>query len=219
MNENRPPYIEFERRSVEDRQASIASGAYTTKEVDFIIIVPAGSEGKTRIEQVYTEWLAKIKPQTGSLGGVDGHYMAASRFPAEWVEKIQTQHKLWKEGLSLDVEGTPLRNWPVLSPGQLKACVDLHLLSVEMLADAADDTVERLGMGGFNLRQRARDWVAQSKGSGPQLAAQLEAARAESAAKDVRLKSLEEQVNALQGQLGALLRKEGQGKKEAGMLT
>lgn len=214
MQENRPPYIEFERRLVEDRQKSLEQGIYVAKEVDFIIIVPAGSEGKTRSEQVYSEWLAKIRPQTGAIGGVDGHYMAASRFPADWVQKIENQYRLWKQGEEMEVEGTPLRNWPVISPGQLKMCTELHILSVEMLASAADDTIERLGMGGFNLRQRARDWVSQANDKGLQNAAQLEAARAELAAKDVRLKSLEEQVRVLQGQLSQLLSQTKQEGKE-----
>lgn len=203
--ENRPPYVEFETRAVEDRAATIAAGVYQTKDVDFITIVPAGSGGKSKIEQEYTNWLAKIKPRTGSISGADGHYVQESRFPVDWVEKIERMYSLWKQGEMMEVDGTPLKNWPVVSPTQLKICLDMHLLSVEMLADAADDTVTSLGMGGVALRQRARDWLKQASGDGPKLLAQLEAVKAESAAKDVRLKSLEEQIQALQTQMLSLV--------------
>jgi hypothetical protein len=204
QQENRPPYVEFETKAVEDRAATIASGVYQTKDVDFIIIVPAGSEGKSRIVQEYADWLAKIKPRTGAISGPDGHYLQQSRFPPDWVEKIERMHSLWKKGEMMEVEGTPMKNWPVVSPAQLKVCLDMHLMSVEMLADAADDTVTSLGMGGIALRQRARDWLKQSIGDVPKLLSQLESAKIDAASKEVRMKSLEEQLAAVQSQLLSL---------------
>ena len=39
----RPPYVQFEMRAVEDRQASIDAGHYVAKDVAYAIITPAGS--------------------------------------------------------------------------------------------------------------------------------------------------------------------------------
>jgi len=205
VNDVRPPYVEFQMRAVEDRSESLKQGRYMTKDVPFIILVPHGSEGKQRIEQEYEVWLQKIKPMTGPKGGsYDGHYEVASRFNPDWVQKIETQFRLWKEGEQFEVEGTHLRNWPAISPAQLKNCLDMHLLTVEQLANAADDTVERLGMGGYTLRQRARDWLAAQGGGSAKTAIEMENLRAEVASRDVTISSMKEQLEALQRQINAL---------------
>ena len=142
---------------------------------------------------------------TGPKGGsYDGHYEVASRFNPDWVQKIETQFRLWKEGEQFEVEGTHLRNWPAISPAQLKNCLDMHLLTVEQLANAADDTVERLGMGGYTLRQRARDWLAAQGGGSAKTAIEMENLRAEVASRDVTISSMKEQLEALQRQINAL---------------
>lgn len=205
VNDVRPPYVEFQMRAVEDRSESLKQGRYMTKDVPFIILVPHGSEGKQRIEQEYEVWLQKIKPMTGPKGGsYDGHYEVASRFNPDWVQKIETQFRLWKEGEQFEVEGTHLRNWPAISPAQLKNCLDMHLLTAEQLANAADDTVERLGMGGYTLRQRARDWLAAQGGGSAKTAIEMENLRAEVASRDVTISSMKEQLEALQRQINAL---------------
>lgn len=208
VEEFRPPYIEFQRRSVEDRAASIRDGVYRSKEVDFIVIVPHGSEGKTRIEQEYETWLVKTKQLTGAIGGADGLYVQKSRFPQEWLDKIEAAYARWKKGEDMEVEGTPIKNWPVLSPGQVKTCLEMHIQSVEQLAAASDEAVHSLGMGWMGLRQRARDWIKAQQGEAGKLSAQLEASKVELAGKEARIKQLEEQVKALTAKIEEILQKE-----------
>lgn len=201
-NENRPPFVSFEVRAVEDRAESLKAGVYMTRDVDFIRIVPSGSEGKTVLEYNYEEWLARTKPQTGEFrasgASADTPAMGASRFPIEWLRRIEQEYAAWKEGRELPVEGTPIRNWPVIGPSALKNCEAMHIRSVEELAHAADDTVASLGMGGVILRQRARDWLAAKHGDAGALSAKLEAVTAEAQAKDDRIKSLEQRLAALE---------------------
>lgn len=212
INDTRPPYIEFQRRAVEDRTRTLETGVYSTKDVDFIIIVPHGSEGKTRIEQEYTMWLQKIKPQTGPRGGQwDGHYEVASRFAPEWVVQIETSYEKWKKGEDMDVEGIPLKNWPAISPGQLRSCLDMHLQTVEALSHASDDAIERLGMGGYNLRQRARDFLESSISGSMKLSGELAALRSENKAKEERVASLEGQLASLQAQMALLSDQQAKG--------
>lgn len=205
LNDSRPPYIEFQRRAVEDRSKSLEAGVYMTKDVDFIIIVPHGSEGRTRIEQEYVLWLAKMKPLTGPKGsGFDGHHEINSRFAPDWVAKIQEAYEKWKKGEDMDVEGTPLKNWPAISPGQIRTCLDMHLQTIEGLAHAADDTVERIGMGGYTLRQRARDWL-DSIANGPgKTGAELEQLRVENSDMKEKNQKLEAQMVGMQAQIDAL---------------
>lgn len=202
--EHRPPYIEFERRPVEDRNASIAQGVYVSKDVDYITIVPHGSEGKTKIEQVYSEWLAKTRQQTGPRGGADGVYMQNSRFDQDWLQRIENMYEAWRKGEYMEVEGIPIKAWPVASPAQIKACLGLHILSVEQLANATDEMAASLGMGGIGLRQRARDYLAAQKDPSNKISAALEAAKAEAERKDERIKALEDQLAALSTQMKAL---------------
>lgn len=200
ISENRPPYVEFKRVSVEDRAATIAAGVYKTKEVDYIVLVPHGSEGKIRVEKEYALWLHGVEPHTSALPFEQG----PSRFPREWVEKIKAAYSAWKKGEDLAIEGTPLKNWPVCSPGMAKIFNDLHVYSVEELAVASDDLLERVGMGAIPLRQRARDWVAAAGGETAKLTARLEVSEQANKDKDVRIASLEEQLKLLQGQVALL---------------
>jgi hypothetical protein len=179
VQQARPPFIRFEVRPIEDRAASITAGYYVTKDVDFIILVPHGSEGKQSIEQPYGDWLKKIKPLAGgdlmpSNASFDTPAMAAARFPAEWLEKIEAGYKAWKEGRELPIEGTPLDNWPVLSPSQRINAKQMHLLTVEDLAAASDEACQSVGIGGITLRQRARDWLEAKKADPAKIAAQME---------------------------------------------
>lgn len=203
-NEHRPPYVDFERRAVEDRSASIAQGVYVSKDVDYITIVPHGSEGKTKIEQVYDEWLAKTRTQTGPRGGSDGVYMQNSRFDPEWLQKIENMYEAWRKGEYMEVEGVPIKAWPVASPAQVKACLGLHILSVEQLAHATDEMAAALGMGGIGLRQRARDYLAAQTDPSNKVSAALEAAKIEAERKDERIKALEDQLATLASQMKAL---------------
>lgn len=196
----RKPFVRFEVRSVEDRAASVEKGFYCTKDVDFIIIIPHGSEGKTVLEYEYSEWLARSRPTQNYLApgaGADTPLVMASRFPADWVKEIEAGYQAWKEGRELPLEGTPLLNWPVVNPAMRNVCIGLHIRTVEELAVATDDTIERLGMGAVHLRQRARDWLGAQGAAGGPLAAELEKLREENRAKDVRLESLEAQLKTL----------------------
>ena len=120
--------------------------------------------------------------------------MSASRFPSAWVERIEKAFEAWKAGVTLDIEGTPLRNWPVITRSQLANCEGLHLYAIEDLATASDDTIERLGMGGRALQARARDWLKATGLDSAPLTAELSQLR-------VRIADLEAERNELKAQL------------------
>lgn len=212
----RPPYVSFERRAVEDRAASLQTGCYRTREVDFIIIVPHGAAGHTKLEYEYESWLARVKAQSGGIAGPDGLSVQSSRFPLEWIEKIQAQYELWRKGQSLELDGTPVRNWPVLSPGQVQTCIDMHILTVEELAQASDEAIARMGMGWVALRERARDWVRMSKSPEAKVGAELELLRAEVRAKEARIQMLERELAALKAREDAANRDRQSRLQEAG---
>ncbi len=212
MSEIRPPFVSFEMRAVEDRAASIREGHLVLRDVPFICLIPHGSEGRTKIEQQYGEWLAKIKTVRGDVrasgAGSDTPAMSESRFPSSWIERIEKAFEAWRAGVTLDIEGTPLRNWPVITRSQLANCESLHLYAIEDLATAADDAIERLGMGGRALQARARDWLQASSNDTAPLMAELDQLR-------VRITDLEAERDELKAQLSARAREAAEAKVEA----
>jgi hypothetical protein len=188
--ENRPPYVDFEMRAVEDREASIVAGTYIAKDVPFAIITPAGSRDK--IEKEASLWFAQIKQQTSE-----------GRFPQAWLDAYNSAFKAWQEGQEIPTEGFPIRNWSVLSPGQVKMLIGLNIRTVEDLAAASDDVLDRIGIGARSLKQKAKDFF--SVGDANKASAEVNALRAERDGLKLdndkllaEIKNLREQVQALQ---------------------
>lgn len=151
----RPPYVSFEVQAVEDRQASIEAGHYVAKDVVYAIVTPAGS--KDRIPRVASEWLAMLAEQ-----------VQQQRFPGEWLNAFREAYKAFCEGREAPLNGTALRDWPVISPAQLQQLLNFSVRTVEDLAVANEETLSRLGMGGRALKQKAIEWLDASKGIGAQ---------------------------------------------------
>jgi hypothetical protein len=151
--EARPPYVVFETRPVEDRAASIEKGHYVTKDVDVAIITPMGS--KDRTERIVTEWFAQLQQQ-----------VAEGRFPREWRTEFMAAHAAWKEGRELPLSGTPILTWPVASPAQVKSLLDAKVRTVEDLAQANEETIAMLGMGGRALKDKAVSWLQSANSTG-----------------------------------------------------
>lgn len=151
----RPPYVSFEVQAVEDRQASIEQGHYVAKDVVYAIVTPAGS--KDRIPRVASEWLTMLAEQ-----------VQQQRFPGEWLNAYREAYKAFCEGREAPLNGTPVRDWPSISPAQLQQLLNFSVRTVEDLAVANEETLSRLGMGGRALKQKAIEWLDASKGIGAQ---------------------------------------------------
>lgn len=190
--ENRPSYVTFELRAVEDRQASIEQGHYVVRDVPFAIVTPQGS--KDRIERVADEWFAQLERQ-----------VADNRFPREWLQAYKAAFADWKAGNEPAADGTDLRNWPALSPAMLKACRELRLRTVEDIAMMNEESIARLGMGARSLKTRAQEWLAsaESLGKPSEAIAALKAAN-----EDLKLRneSLETRLAELEAKLAEPVR-------------
>lgn len=142
----RPPYIEFEQRAVEDRDATIKAGHIVYKDVDFVISRQIGSVNT--VEKIATEWLA------------DQQNLAdKNRIPREWLDHYRKRYDEYKQGLEPSVNGTALRLWPAISKADVENCVRLKILTVEDLAQINDDTMRLLGMGARALQQKAQAYL------------------------------------------------------------
>jgi len=168
-----PPYVRFENLPVEDRTASIEAGHPVYKDVAFAFVTVKGERDTLKIEA--ETWLANLKRRA------DGELV-----PVSWVEHFQKLYDYWKKSEAVPESGTPLKNWPGVSPAQLKTLLELHVLTVEDLATLTDEGLKRVGMGGVVLRDKARAFLQSSdtNKASEQIAAlkaELEALRAEHA--------------------------------------
>lgn len=189
--EARPPYVRFERKAVEDRAATLESGQFKTKDVDFAMITPRGS--KDRLEQVVSEWFDKLTNEVQS-----------ERYPLAWFQHHQQAYAAWAKGEAMPEVGTPIKTWPALSPSQVRTCLDLHLTTVEDLASANEEIVMRLGLGGRSLVQRAAQWLDTAKNVG-KVAEQTAALKAEKEDLQAQVARLTADMQALEAKLAPFL--------------
>jgi hypothetical protein len=151
--EDRPPFIKFEVRPHEDRNASIEAGHYVAVDVDYAVITPAGS--KDEIPRIFNEWIEQL-----TQGIRDG------RFKPEYVQAIKGMYEAWKEGLEIPVDGTPIRGWTVLGPSDQENIIAARIRTVEDLAEANEQTLMSLGVGSRVMKQKAQAWLDSSNSNG-----------------------------------------------------
>lgn len=192
--EDRPPYITFGVKAEEDRAASIAAGGYRAKDVHYVYITPQGS--KDRIERVVADWFAHLRAE-----------VKQQRFREDWLDKYEKAYERWKAGQENPLEGTSVKNWPVLSPSQVLLLQELHVLTIEDMARANEETIGRIGMGGRALKQQAETWLESQNSSGKisqemsRLVVENEALKASNELLAANLAQLNATVKALQDSL------------------
>lgn len=158
MMQERLPYVRFETRAVEDREASVREGRYMVKNTDFVIIQPAGA--KDTIEKPAAEWLQTFNhPSRMQIGA-----------------QYRAMFDAWKSGNEIPEVGTPIKTWPVISPAEATNIINANVRTVEDLADANEQSLMRIGMGARALKQKAQAWLDAAKDTG-KAAAELDALR------------------------------------------
>lgn len=185
----RPPYVEFETRTEEDRDATIKEGKFVAKEVDWAIIRALGS--KDTVEKNATEWLEHIE-----------HQARNGAYPREWAKFFREQYTEWKNGGDpTKVNGMHVRNWASISRAQAEGLIAAGVFSVEDLAVANEQALQRIGMGARALQERARAWLESATGN--KAAEELAALRVKTAQQDETIATLTARVNELAAALEA----------------
>jgi hypothetical protein len=195
----KPPYVQFELRAVEDRSGSTEAGHYKAKDVIFAIVTPSGT--RDRLEKEAEEWLRGIEE------GVK-----QERIPSEWLRAYRHALQMFKESHENPEFGTPVKDWPSISPAQVRMLMDINLRTVEDLAAANEEALARIGMGARALKAKAQAWLDSSAGQG-KLASELESLRTKNAELAARDKERDEQLKTLQAQVEALQKAGDSGKK------
>ena len=151
--EERPAFVRFERKSVENKFASIERGSYVGTDIDFALVTPPYS--RDVFPKKALEWLAQ-NDRDAELG----------RMPKEWADRYRKMYEAWKAGQEMPLEGTPIKDWGVLSPTQREILLRANVLTVEDLAAINDEGMRRFGMGAGELKSKASAWLRTIKDKG-----------------------------------------------------
>jgi hypothetical protein len=130
-------YVTFYKRAVEIADETAAQGRPIYRECDFVrIMVPGNS--LSEIDTIARE----------------DH---KNRFPVQWARYINTQGEASQE------QGTPIKEWPLVSVSQAEELRGLKFYTVESIANASDLTVQKIGMvagmSPYEFRNKAKAFL------------------------------------------------------------
>lgn len=173
--------VTFYKRSMKQEDESIAAGRPIFKEFDFVRICVPGDN------------LTEIDTYANN-----GH---KSRFPRQWMHyqnQVAGQEQLI---------GTPIEEWTIISRSQADELKGIKFHTVDSIADASDQQIQRIGMiagmSPFAFRDKAKAFLnlAEKVGDVNQREAELEKLRQENEAlrleSDAKLAKQQAQIDAL----------------------
>ena len=153
-DEDRAAYVRFERIAVKDNEASLKDGFYKSKDQDMIYVTPPYSKD---------EYTSKVDVFFQKKEGD----VRSGRIPQKHLELWKEAYAHWRKGQEPPLDGTDVRNWAVISPAQAKNMISAGCRTIEDLAQANDEALRRLGMGGNDLKNKAKAWLQAAKDHGP----------------------------------------------------
>lgn len=179
----RPAYVRFEKRAIQDKQASLVTGHFVSKDVDYILVTPPYSRDciEKSAEKFFQQKMVDVKK---------------GRVPQAHFDYWKRAYEAWKEGQEAPVDGSPLRDWNGISPSQFKNLQAAGCRTIEDVAQMNDEGIRRVGMGAANLKNRARLWLQAAKDHGP-LVGELADLKRENEQLSGAVESLRQQVQRL----------------------
>lgn len=136
-------FVEFFHKPVEDKKATLEAGRIVYKDEEWANIHKRGELGHVVPMPV------KMLKQDSTL----------------WPFVAQ-QYEGWKAGLDPEIEGTPLKAWPHITPAFLRNCEAVNVFNVESLANLPDGALRHIGPGAIDLRNKARAYLNASNDIG-----------------------------------------------------
>ena len=143
------PFIKFYREAQMDKQASETLGRRVTKDVNMVQIVPKG--GSLVLEKTPEEWIQQLKNKSIN--------QSHDAYPLDWINQIELAYEAWKKGFEAPLNGTSVKEWAYLSPAQAENFINLHILTVEDVAEMTEEAMSNFGMGSRTLREKAREYL------------------------------------------------------------
>lgn len=114
------------------------------------------------VEEVH--WVEYVKK--GSNGSTNRELVRRiQKFEPAIFDVIEPYYNAWLKGQEEPVTGTPFGAWPGCNPAQAERFKSMHVRTVEDVAGMNDADMDRFGMGGRLLRDRARAFIEAKRGS------------------------------------------------------
>ncbi|MBN9410835.1 MAG: hypothetical protein J0H69_16940 [Burkholderiales bacterium] len=141
------PHIRFETEVKETRDED---GHIMRKNVYFAHVTPAG--GKDVVVKDAEQWLLELKEKAMVRGAFD---QAAAEYE-QWHAKVKAAFEQYKAGEEMTTEGTPLRASLAFTKAEIAQAESVKIFSIEDLAEANEEAISRMGMGGRGLKIKAQ---------------------------------------------------------------
>jgi len=182
--------VRFYKRSVHQEQESMDAGRPIFKDFDFVQICVAGD----------------------SLTEIDTYALAShrTRFPIQWANYMNRQGANDEE-----VVGTPVTEWPLVSKSQAEELRAMKFQTVESIANASDQQLQRMGMAAgmspFAFRDKAKAFLnlATNAAETDKREQEINALKEELAKKDLETAKIKAETDAklaqMQDQMAAIL--------------
>ena len=127
-----------------------AEGHTHYKDVIIATITPQG--GTDNLVKNAEEWLKELRNKSMTRSGFDD----ASIFYAEWYDHFSKAFEYHKKGLEGPLNGTDLKLFKTFTPAELKNCAASNIFTVEELANCNEQFIQRVGMGGRVMKNKAQ---------------------------------------------------------------
>jgi len=143
-------YVKFYRQWVRNNFKSKAEGVEVGDQQDFIIIICPG-QPKSEVRRKATD-----------------------------ADKTQYRHEwqAYSEGREHQQSGTPIEVLPGLASGMADALKAVYIYTIEQMAELSDLSLQKVGMGGNDIRQRCKAYLSKNSVQVTALQAQLDEALA-----------------------------------------
>jgi hypothetical protein len=113
----------------------------------------------------------------------------------EYIDRYPDAWAAFKKGEEAPISGTPLESWPGCDKAVALSLKSLHIHTVQDLAGVGDGVLDKLPLGGRDLRTRAKTFLASAETGATAL--QLAESQAREAATAQKLTDLQAQIDRL----------------------
>ncbi|MBL4680861.1 MAG: hypothetical protein JKY88_09080 [Pseudomonadales bacterium] len=79
------------------------------------------------------------------------------------IDRWPEQYRAFKDGSEVPLEGSPVKEWPILTASRVAELHALKIKTIEQLAELKDASIDRIGMGGRELVKQAQAYLDVNK--------------------------------------------------------
>ena len=174
--------VRFYKRPVQQEAETLAEGRPIYKEFDFVHICVAGD----------------------TLTEIDTYALAShrTRFPIQWANY---QNRIGRD--DQEIVGTPVAEWPLVSKSQAEELRAMKFHTVEAIANASDQQLQRMGMAAgmspYAFRDKAKSFLnlASNSAETDKRTLEIENLRQELAEKELESVRIKQETDAKLAQM------------------